>query len=145
MRKREGARSTDLLAEGRRLVDEAEVVARVPGDRTADVLYLRATAALHDYLATQPRGEDAARAYAALAVAYRRLEGPGVWSLASLYEEACVRGAPGTDLARTCFARLKDQVYADELGNAGGALPSDVARHLDALARVAGEAPRPRD
>ena len=126
------------LFDARRLIDDAELTARVPGDRTADVLYLRATSALHDFLATQPAPREAARAYELLAIAYRRLDGLGVWSLSRLYEEACIRAAPRTDLARGCFARWRDEVLADEVGNGGGALPADVAAHARALAKLAG-------
>lgn len=127
------------LREARRLLDEAESTPRTPGDHSADVLYLRATAALHDALAAEPTGPASARAFALLGVSYRRLRDLGVWSLARLYDEACVRQVPNTDLARECFERYAAEVRLHD-SDKKGRLPPEKEAHLKELARVAGSA-----
>jgi hypothetical protein len=125
------------LREARRLLDEAEATPRVPGDRSADVLYLRATALLHDALAAEQAGPARARAFSLLAVSYRRLRDLGVWSLSRLYDEACVHQAPNTDLARECYERYAAEV--NELdADKRGRLPAESAAHLKELAKIAG-------
>jgi hypothetical protein len=104
------------------------------------VQYMRATAALHDFLASAPPATEAARAFSLLAVSYRRLRDLDVWSLSRLYEEACIRSAPNTDVARACFARYVDEVRVDEVGNSGDDVPRDVAAHVEALRALAGAA-----
>lgn len=125
------------LREARRLIDEAEAVPRVPGDKSADVLYLRATSLLHDALAEEPRGVAAARAFALLAVGYRRLRDVEVWSLSRLYDEACIRQAPNTDLARECWERYAAEVREQD-SDKKGRLPPETEEHLRALGKLAG-------
>ncbi|MDP2342740.1 MAG: hypothetical protein Q8O67_17420 [Deltaproteobacteria bacterium] len=131
----------EAFRDARRLIEEAEAAPRVPGDRSADVLYLRATAALHDFLASNPRGPAAARAFSLLSVSYWRLGELDLWSLARLYDEACIREAPHTDLAAECYERYDDLVRADEAGN-GGRLSPETAQRLKTFRDLAGVAPR---
>lgn len=125
------------LREARRLIDEAEAVPRTPGDKGADVLYLRATSLLHDALTQEPTGPAAARAFALLAVSYRRLRDVEVWSLSRLYDEACIRQVPNTDLARECWERFAAEVRAQD-GDAKGRLSAEDEAHLRELGKLAG-------
>ncbi len=114
----------DALSEARRLIDEAEATPRAPGDRSADVLNLRATAELHDFLASTPHGPAAARALSLLSVSYWRIGELDLWSLARLYDEACIREAPHTDIASACYERYADLVFVDDAGNGGRLSPA---------------------
>jgi hypothetical protein len=131
----------EAFRDARRLIEEAEAVQRAPGERSADVLYLRATAELHDFLASNPRGPAAARAFSLLSVSYWRLGELDLWSLARLYDEACIREAPHTDLATECYERYDDLVRADEAGN-GGRLSPASERRLKTFRDLAAIPPR---
>jgi hypothetical protein len=130
----------DALVDARRLVQQADAVPVKAGSRRADVLLLRATAELHDFLASNPRGVDAAEALSLLALSYQRLRELDIWSLARLYDEACVREAPHTPLAAACFARFKDTVLAEDTGP-GGALSAPAKARLQTLEALAVPAP----
>lgn len=130
----------DALVDARRLVQQADAVPVKAGSRRADVLLLRATAELHDFLASNPRGVDAAEALSLLAVSYQRLRELDIWSLARLYDEACVREAPHTPLAAACFARFKDTVLAEDTGP-GGVLLAPAKARLQVLEALAAPVP----
>ncbi|MDP2343573.1 MAG: hypothetical protein Q8O67_21620 [Deltaproteobacteria bacterium] len=104
-------------------------------------LHLRATAELHDFLASNPRGAAAARAFSLLSVSYWRLGDLDLWSLARLYDEACIREAPNTDLAPECLERYTDLVRTDEAGN-GGRLSRETEQRLKMFRDLAGDVPR---
>lgn len=134
----------ELEARAERLLDEAVGVERTPDGSAADILYLRATAALHELLAREPPPAVRAQALAGLGLAYQKLKDVDIWALYATYDEACIEATPHSLLAGECFARLERALKEDYLGNGGGALPADVDAKLTRLrALAAPAAPKP--
>lgn len=134
----------ELYRLANRLMDEASLKQRPPGDSGSDIVYLRATAHLHQLLARSLDGPMRAQAVAWLAVAYEALRDVDVWSLFLLYNEACIEAAPRSALAQECFERWERNTLIEETGNGGAPLPSDKSerrKHLKSLASGAAPAP----
>ncbi|MCC7070382.1 MAG: hypothetical protein IT383_03610 [Deltaproteobacteria bacterium] len=131
----------ELEAQAQRLLDEAAGLERTPDGSGADVLYLRATAALHELLARDPPAPVRAVALAGLGLAYEKLKDVDIWALYATYDEACIEAAPHSLLAGECFERLERALKEDYLGNSGGALPADVAAKLTRLRALAATVP----
>lgn len=147
---REGARPTTkegLYAKAQKLMDEARSQQGAPADASTDILYLRATATLHELLATSPPPDMRAQALAWLGLAYEALRDLDVWSLYLLYDEACVEAAPGSVIAAECFERLERGLLEEHSGNSGQPLPDDIAarvHRLRALAMPPAKTPPPQ-
>jgi hypothetical protein len=127
-----------------RLMDEASLKERPPGDSGSDILYLRATGHLHALLARTLDAPMRAQAVAWLAIAYEALRDLDVWSLFLLYNEACIEAAPHSSLAKECFERWERNTLIEETGNSGAPLPADKSerrKRLKALASAAAPAP----
>jgi hypothetical protein len=127
----------ELEARAQRYLDEAAGVERTPDGSGADILYLRATAALHELLARGPSDAVRAQALAGLGLAYEKLKDIDVWSLYATYDEACVTATPHSLLAGECFERLERARKEEFLGNGGGALPADIEAKLVRLRALA--------
>jgi hypothetical protein len=130
------------LAQARRLVARAEAHPRLLGDAAHEVLWLRATAALHRALAGSASsppvvGPERAEALALLGLAYERLPELDVWGVFQLYDAACVEAAPHTPLARGCFQRFERAARESWSGNSGAPLPADVQATVDRLRALA--------
>jgi mono/diheme cytochrome c family protein len=127
-------------AQAARLMNDV-VRRRTPaGDVSDDVVLLRATSTLHALLATAPATHTPtarAQALAWLGIAYERLTDLDVWGVFLFYDAACVEAAPHTALAASCVARFERAVFELYAGNAGGALPTDVALRLQRLRSLA--------
>lgn len=127
-----------LMAQARRLVASARKSQEYPADHSADILYLRATNALHGAMEAEPRGKFKAEAFHLLGISYGALNDPLLWDLGSLYLEACVREVPHTPLARKCFRRFSDDIYQGYSGSGGVNVPSDQLQRLAELRKLAG-------
>lgn len=114
-----------LEAEAQRLVAEAE--ARGPTDAGSEILYLRATAVVHELLMRNPPKQLRPQALAWLGQSYRALKDLDIWSLHLIYDAACVEAAPHSVLAAECYARWLEGARSEFSGNGGGALPADLA------------------
>ncbi|MBI1944173.1 MAG: hypothetical protein HYS27_00685 [Deltaproteobacteria bacterium] len=133
--------AAELEAKAERLLDEAAGLERTPDGSGADILYLRATAALHELLARAPAPAVRAQALAGLGLAYEKLKDVDIWALYATYDEACIEAAPHSLLAGECFTRLERALKEDYLGNAGGALPADLDAKLTRLRALAAPTP----
>lgn len=131
----------ELEAQAQRLLDEAAGLERTPDGSGADVLYLRATAALHELLAREPPPPVRAQALAGLGLAYEKLKDVDIWALYATYDEACIEATPHSLLAGECFERLERALKEDYLGNSGGALPADIAEKVTRLRALAAPTP----
>ena len=121
-----------------RLVAQATASPRMLGDAGAEIVWLRATAALHRALAGGGLSpDDRAQALSSLGLAYERLPELDVWGLFFLYDAACVEAAPHTSLARDCFARYERAARETWSGNSGAPLPDDVQKRVDELRALA--------
>jgi hypothetical protein len=99
-----------LLKEAERLIALATDVQEYPSDRSTDILYLRASACLHDFLSRYPTSPNLGKALLLLGTCYEILQSPELWSLHELYYESCIRESPHTDIAQTAVCNsYKDQ------------------------------------
>ncbi len=133
--KEEPRADSSTLSDAEKLLGEADRSRNYPADHSSDVLYLRATTVLHDYLERHPKDGDTARALLLTGTAYEALEGLGLWSLPELYYKSCIRMSPGTDVAKSCYQSYEKSVYQSYTGSAGTSLPSEIKSELKALRR----------
>jgi hypothetical protein len=122
-----------------RLMNQALRAQRRRGDASAEVLLLRASAALHRFLSSSAAHPPAQRAQALawLGVAYEQLTELDVWGLFFLFDAACIEALPHTPLARSCFARYERATLELFSGTGGTALPPATKQQLEALRRKA--------
>lgn len=136
----ERADDADLgFARAARLMNLAIVQRRPGGDASAEVLFLRASAALHGALSSMTTLSPAERAQALawLGIAYENLTDLDVWGLFLFYDAACVEALPHTPLARSCFARYERASLELFSGNSGAPLPAPMKQKVEALRRKA--------
>lgn len=136
--KREAKTVSGLLGEGRRLVAAAREMQEYPMDRTGDLLYLRATAVLHDLMAKGPEGKQLSEALYLTGLASEVLQDAYFWTLHELYYESCIRHSPDTPVARQCYVQLESAVYAAHSGSAGVFLTDEVRKDLAEMKELAG-------
>lgn len=126
-----------LHAETVRLLANARQAQKYPADRSADVLYLRASASVHDLLRRNGESKHAAEGFLMAGLCYDVLRPFRLGELHELYYEGCVRKSPHTPLAESCFKRLQQSVYEGFTGSSGTDVPEDVQRRLAALQSLA--------
>lgn len=119
-----------LFAETIRLTTAAKQMQKYPADRSADVIYLRATASVHDLLSRDLRGERLAEALYLAGLGYEVLQGLNFWDLHDYYYLSCIEQAPHTEVARRCFGRFQESVFAGYTGSAGTDIPPEVEARL---------------
>ncbi len=130
-----------LLTEAKRLVAKARDLQEYPADRSADILYLRASATLHDFLSQFPSDQNVGEALLMLGDCYETLQDLQLWSLHDLYYEACVRKFPHTSVARACYVRYEQSMFFGYTGSGGTFLPAEVQKHLNELKKLAEKRP----
>lgn len=126
-------------AQALRLVAEAREQQKYPADRSADVLYLRASSAVHDLLSFAPQGKYSTEALYLAGLCYEVLQDLNLWDMHEYYYLACIHRAPHTPEARRCFKHYEQSVYLGYTGSSGTNLPAEVAERLgrlDALSKA---------
>lgn len=131
------ANEEDAYKKARALFDQALEAQRYPADRSAEMLYLRLSAAAHDLLAKYPQGKHAADGLYLLGTSYEALQDLELWTLHELYYEACIRKAPQTEASKECYRRYEQSVYQGFSGSAGTSIPDDVQSKLNELKKTA--------
>ncbi len=126
-----------LLNEAERLIALASQLQEYQSDHSTDILYLRATSCLHDFLSSYPDSPDVAKALLLLGNCYEALQAPELWNVHELYYEACIRKSPYTEIAQTCYERYEQSVFFGYSGSAGLSLPSAIKKHLRELKKLA--------
>jgi hypothetical protein len=119
--------------EALRLIAVAQKAQRFPMDRSADMLYLRASAVLHEQLSRFPQGTRSAEAFFLLGVCYEILRDFDLWTLGDTYFEACIHRSPHTTLSESCYRKLEESVLAGYTGSAGTRVPVEVEGKLQRL------------
>jgi len=145
-KKKPATTEEQLFKEAKQLNTAARLKQQYPLDHSADILYLRASAAVHELLSLAPNGKYASEAMLIAGNAYRLLGEPLVTPLPEMYFEACVRNSPHTSLARQCYERFEESVYLAYSGSGGTFLPDDVRSlfmELKTLAQEGPEQPKP--
>ena len=130
-------------SEAVRLLAQAHDLQKYPTDRSADILYLRATVAIHELLAKAPLGPHAAEAYLMAGIAYEVLRAFHLDEIHEVYYEACIRAAPHTPVATSCYHRYEASVYEGYTGSGGVHLPDDLRESLRKLRELADPAAAP--
>jgi hypothetical protein len=111
-----------------------------PIDRSAEIQYLRASAAAHDVLRTGKDPQVIAEALLVAGKSYEALANPTLWPMHEFYYEACIRKVPHTPMAQDCFDRLEQSVYFGYSGSSGVRVPADIQANLTALKRLSAPA-----
>jgi len=126
-----------LHAEAMRLVAEAHELQKYPMDHGADVLYLRATAVVHELLQMYPNGMHSQEALLMAGMCYDVLMSLNLDDMHEMYYEACIKRAPHTPTAEVCFRRYQQSTYEGYTGSAGTFLPEHVIQKLQQLEKLA--------
>lgn len=126
-----------LFEEASRLVAKAKGIQKFPADRSADMIYLRASGVLHDLLGLSPSGTMASNALYLAGLTYDVLSDYGVKDFSEFYYRSCIRTSPHTELARACYRRYEESVYFGYTGSGGTFIPSDVRARLNELELLA--------
>lgn len=128
-----------LFVEATRLNKEAKDVQQFPLDHSADVLYLRTSAVVHELLARYPSGQRTSEALLMAGAAYDLLENRLTSRLPDLYYESCIRNSPHSPIAEKCYQRFEQNMLFGYSGSAGTFLPNEVQelmKELQALSRI---------
>jgi hypothetical protein len=137
-----GVTEDGLRAEAVRLWAEAHEFQRYPADHAADILYLRASAAVHDLLQFAPTGRYSGEAYLLAGMAYEVLSTFNIGELHEIYYEACIRNNPHTAASELCFQRFEAAVYEGFTGSGGTHLPDDLKDKLKKLEQLSQMQPK---
>ena len=130
-----------LHSEALRLMAKARETQKYPMDRTADVLYLRASAIVHDLLQAAPQGVYAGEALLLAGISYEVLSPLKTEDLHDLYYEACIRRSPHTPTSDLCYRRYEQSIFFGYTGSAGTDVPADVREKLIGLKSMSQPAP----
>lgn len=102
-------------------------------DHSAEVQFLRLSAAAHDVLRVGRDPKLIAEALMTAGTAYEVLANPIFWPMHEFYYEACVRQLPHSPLAQKCYSRFERSVYLGYTGTSGTNIPDDIRELLTKL------------
>ena len=119
-----------LYAEALHLMAKAREIQKYPMDRTAEILYLRASAVIHDLLQSAPQGIHANEALLLAGLSYEVLSPLKTEDLHDLYYETCIRRSPHTSTADLCYRRYEQSIIFGYTGSSGTDVPKDVREKL---------------
>ena len=125
------------FAEVKRLMALARSFQEFPADRSADMLYLRASSVIHFLLRKFPTGKYVGEAYYLLGYSYEALRDMEIWNLHELYYSACIHQSPHTELAKSCYKSYEASVYAGYSGSGGMFVPDEIKQELGELEKLA--------
>ncbi len=126
-----------LYTEAVGLLAQASQAQKYPMDHGADVLYLRASAVIHELLQTAPEGRKTPEALLMAGMCYDVLRPLNMEDIHEVYYEACIKKSPHTALSETCYRRYEQSTYAGYTGSGGFFLPEDVKEKLRTLEALA--------
>jgi len=129
-----------LWSEVLRVSEEAGKVRKYPADRSAEVLTLRLSAVLHQFLERFPKSRHEAEALFLQGMAYDSLRPAALWNASESFWTACIRTSPHSSIARRCYRSLEDAVLAGWMGSVGVEVPADVRNRLAELGDLAAPA-----
>jgi len=126
-----------LHMEAIQLVAQAREFQKYPMDHAADVLYLRASAVIHELLQKFPDGRYAQDGLLMAGMCYDVLRPLSLDAIHEIYYEACIKKAPHTPTAELCYRRYEQSTYEGYTGSAGTFLPDDMRQKLQRLESLA--------
>lgn len=118
------------FAQAVRLIAAAKTLQKYPADRSADILYLRATSVIHDLLGMAPNGARSTEALYLAGLSYEVLQDLNLGEMHEFYFLGCIYKSPHTEKAQECFRHYEESVYFGYTGSAGENLPEDVRKRL---------------
>ncbi len=140
--KKEGKRKTTsdqgLLTEMKRLLADAQKQQRYVADHAGDISYLRVTAVAHRLMREYPKSKLVPESLLAAGMAYQALQDLDLWFLHEAFYENCIRRAPKTMTARSCFVRLEESMAVGYSGSAGTEIPDEAQAKLNELKKLTG-------
>jgi len=119
-----------MLSEGSRLINEAHQLQKYPMDHSADVLYLRASAAYYSLIEAAPNGKNVSDALLMEGICNEVLSPLGLEDLHRLYYEACIKKSPHSPVAMECYRRYERSTIQGYTGSAGTAVPEEIKQKL---------------
>jgi hypothetical protein len=120
-----------------RLLVQAHEMQEYPMDHSAEVVYLRASSVVHEWMRFFPQGKYLHEAYLFAGICYEVLHSVNLGELHEMYYEACIKQSPHTETARNCFRRYEQSIYLGYTGTSGTHLPAEVIRKSRILEEVA--------
>ncbi len=137
-----------LRSEAMRLMAKAKETQQFMMDRSADILYLRSSAVIHDLLQVAQDPKVLADAFFMAGMSYEVLNPLKRENLHQNYYEACVRKLPHTEIAQFCYRRYEENVILGYTGSGGTSVPESVKERmnrLESLSAVMPASPAPRN
>ncbi len=126
-----------LHVEAMQLIAQAREIQKYPMDHSADILYLRATAVVHELLQKAPHGRYAQEALLMAGMCYDVLRPLILEDIYDIYYEACIKQAPHTPTAEVCYRRYEQSTYEGYTGSSGVFLPEELRQKLEKLENLA--------
>ncbi len=126
-----------LHVEAMQLIAQARELQKYPMDHSADVLYLRATAVLHELMQTAPDGRFSQDALFLAGMCYDILRPLHLDDLHEIYYEACIQKIPHSPTAETCYRRYEQSTYEGYTGSSGTHIPEEMRLKLERLESLA--------
>jgi hypothetical protein len=120
-----------------RLSSAAHETQKFAMDRSADILYLRASAAAHDLLQKYPQGTKSNEAFLFAGLSYEVLKPAKVDDLHEFYYQACIQRTPHTATAELCYRRLESSIYLGYTGSSGTSIPTPILEKLAQFKKLA--------
>ena len=114
----------------KKLLDQASKVKKFPMDRSADILYLRASGMLHELIRVFPQSNQLSEAFYLQGICYDVLSSRKLESMSNIYFEACMRSAPHSATAENCYRRYEENIYFAYSGSTGNQLPEEIKSKL---------------
>lgn len=136
-----------LRTEAMRLMARAKELQQFMMDRSADIDYLRASAATHDLLQVAKDSRTIADGLFMAGLSYEVLNPLKRDDIHQIYYAACVHKLPHTELSELCYRRYEENVILGYTGSGGTSVPSSVRermRKLETLSQSIPATPEPR-
>lgn len=108
------------------------------GYQSGYIEYLRASSLLHEGLRENREPAVQAQIYQLLGKSYDTLSESGTWDLPEVYFEACIRSAPKTSLAKSCYRDFERSIILGFSGSAGIFIPREERDRMNELKLLAG-------
>jgi len=118
------------FSQAKKLLDQAQKIKKFPMDRSADILYLRASGLLHELIRIAPQSKYLSEALYLEGICYDVLSPRKIESMSNIYYEACIRSAPHTDISEGCYRRYEENIYYVYSGNSGTQIPEEIKNKL---------------
>ena len=127
----------ELYAMAVKLLSQAREIQKYPMDRNGDILYLRASATVHDLLQMAPSGPHAAEALFLAGLTYEVLNPLKTEDMHEVFYEACIHKAAHSALGEACYHKLEQSIVFGYTGSNGMDLSVATRNRLDELRALA--------